>query len=231
MKLKEKTISKNEFSSIYPIFFNDLIEYYPILIKKKNSIDYNNSIVDNLETIIKDEILNNENYLKNWSNGFLLNMKKKLNLEDVYPTTAGFVPNLSGMIKLKVFDNIRIELHFYKSLINNYFNIEILKINTKKKIIHKILGEKIIIGIDEIIVSPENEYKTIFEDVLDLFYNEFENSVFVPYYFDLIRIKNFKVVHKLEDNATISDAFFQKYSKFDESITVIGDIYYKLETI
>ncbi len=55
---------------------------------------------------------------------------------------------------------------------------------------------------------------------------------FLPYIFDLYKINNLDVSYKSNnEDVTVAGAFFQKYSSYDESITIIGDINYEIDRL
>ncbi|WP_298903184.1 hypothetical protein [uncultured Psychroserpens sp.] len=223
MKIKYTTITNNELLDAYPQVHYDLNYYYSIgnieSDKKALSEKINNSIVN--KTYYKDH----------WENGFIAKLKSHLDIQEIYPTTAGLVPNFSGVIKLREDGNFKTELHFYKSLINDYFTIEILELNTHKKVVHPILGEKTIVGVDTITVSPIGKYKDLFHQVLKCISQEYETSKFIPYVFDTIRLEGLNLKYKQEKNCTISSALFQKYSVYNDTIEVIGDVEFGLEIL
>jgi len=225
------TITNNELQDKYPEVHYYINSYYPVGLRKDDEKYSSFFGIQQLDSQTKSQIADKVSYKRIWELGFISKLKSSLKSKEILSTTAGLVPSFSGVIKLKETETYKTELHFYKSLINNYYSIEILDINKRKKIIHPILGEKIIIGIDTITVSPEGEYKALFNRLLEFIENEFSDSKFVPYIFDTIKVEGLEIRHKLGKNCTISDALFQKYSSYDESINLIGDIRFKLEHI
>ncbi|BCY28369.1 hypothetical protein [Flavobacterium okayamense] len=215
MKFTEIEISsiKNKF----PLIFNVLNIYYE-----------SNNGIDLINDKIEKNILNLENFNKIWKNDCFDKIEDLLKLK-VINATHGLVPNVGGKIILKNTIEESFELHFFYSLLDNFYSIQIVKIG-KINVYHPYLNIfKKGIGIKEIIVSPhENEFIDIFNKV-DLFLkNKFKDSYFVPFYFDLLRIKDFKVFYKDEINfSTISDCFFHKGFVFDFECKIIGDFNYK----
>ncbi len=229
--MKYKIITNNEFLESFPEIHYFINKHYPIGLKK-DSEKYNTySGIKKLNKKIYDNIVNSNIHDEKWINGFIDKLKSKLDMDNIFSTTAGLVPNLSGVIKIKETLNNVTELHFHKSLINNYFTIEILEIDKFKEITHPILGKKMTIGISSITTSPFGEYEDLFLKVYNSINEQFNESKFIPYIFDLIRIKGLEVPYKNDLDVTISGALFQKYSTYDNSVSLIGDINYKIDQL
>lgn len=156
----------------------------------------------------------------------------KLDFHDISGSTAGLVPNFSGVIRLKNTIESRTELHFYKSLIGNYFTIEILENIHLKEISHPVFGKRKSWAIENIIVSPVGEYEEVFLKVYQSITTKYKGVKFLPYVFDLYRITNLDVPYKSNsEQVTIDGAFFQKFSSYDKSIAIVGNIAYEIDRL
>ncbi len=230
--LKYEIIEREKLLKNFPEIYNQIEKYYGFDNNGKDSARLFSDF-PKLDNLIQKFIVDNETYMNFWENGFIKKLKEKVSSREIFATTAGFVPNLSGVIKLNTSLSKRYstELHFYKSLINNYFSIEVLEIDNQKEINHSVLGKKNVIDVCKITVSPVGEFKSLFLDVYELLNSEFDDSKFIPFYFDLMKVKGLNTIGDKNVNETVSQAFFRKYSKFDETRNVIGDINYKIDKL
>lgn len=231
MKIELKTITNAELQENYPEVHHYLNYFYPIDKDQEYEDCSTFPGLIELRNKINNSIVHSNNYQTNWENGFIKSLKNKLGITNILSSTAGLVPNLSGLIKLREESTKKIELHFYKSLINDFFTIEILEISSLKEIVHPVLGKKKTIGINSITTSPTGTFKNLFLDVYQSIVKSYPNAKFVPYIFDLIKIEQLYVPHKNVLNATVSDALFQKYSSYNNSIKIIGDIEYQINKL
>ncbi|MFL9830151.1 hypothetical protein ABS764_04730 [Flavobacterium sp. ST-87] len=207
-------------------------KYYPIGLPKEDEKYYLYSGIKELNDIIEKNIVDNEYYKKEWQVGFIEKLKTKLDFQDIRCTTAGFVPNFSGIVMLKNTIESRTELHFYKSLIGDYFTIEILENIHRKEISHPIYGKREISIPERIIVSPVGEYADNFLKVYQSIIEKYSEVKFLPYCFDLYKVNNLEVPYKSDgEEVTIAGAFFQKYSLYNNWITVVGDINYQIDKL
>ena len=224
---KSVKINIDDLSSNFSEISDCIKKYYPIGLTRENQNYFSYSGIIELNKIIKKNTAK-DYYERIWEIGFL----EKLNFQDVLGTTAGLVPNFSGVVKLKNTSESRTELHFYKCLIGNYFTIEILDNIHLKETSHPILGKRKIWTIESIIVSPVGEYEEVFLKVYQSFVEKYKGVKFLPYVFDLYKINNLEVPYKSNtEEVTVAGAFFQKYSSYDESINIIGDINYEIDRL
>ncbi len=207
-------------------------KYYPIGLKREDEKYSSYSGIKELNQIIQKNIVDDEYYKKEWNSSFLDKLKVTLDFQDIRGTTAGFVPNFSGVVMLKNTLESRTELHFYKSLIGNYFTIEILENIHRKEISHPIFGKREIWIPESIIVSPVGEYADYFIKVYQSIVEKYSEAKFLPYSFDLYKINNLEVPYKSDgEEVTIAGAFFQKYSSYNNWITIVGDINYEIDKL
>lgn len=212
----------------HPQIHQCIKKYYPIGLTREHKDYFDYSGIKELNTIIQKNILDDYYYKKEWEEGFINELKLKLNFQNVRGTTAGLVPNFSGAITLES----RTELHFYKSLIGNYFTIEILENIHPKEISHPIFGNRKIWAVENIITSPIGKYKSLFETVHQFIIDKYSDAKFLPYIFDLYKVKLLDVPYKSDgEEVTIAGAFFQKYSSYNDSINIIGDIKYEIDRL
>lgn len=207
-------------------------KYYPIGLKRGDEKYSSYSGIKELNQIIQKNIVDDEYYKHEWNNDFLDELKVTLDFQDIRATTAGLVPNFSGVVMLKNTIESRTELHFYKSLIGDYFTIEVLENIHLKEISHPIFGKKQIWIPESIIVSPIGEYEDIFLKVYQSIVEKYNEAKFLPYSFDLYKINNLEVPYKSDgEEVTIAGAFFQKYSSCNNWITIVGDINYEMDKL
>ncbi len=207
-------------------------KYYPVGLTRENKDYFDYSGIKELNAIIQKNILDDDYYKKEWEEGFINELKLKLNFQDIRGTTAGLVPNFSGAITLEKTLESRTELHFYKSLIGNYFTIEILENIHSKEISHPVFGKRKIWAIESIITSPVGEYEEVFLKVYESIIEKYKGVKFLPYVFDLYKINDLDVPYKSNnEEVTVAGTFFQKYSSYDESIIIVGDIYYEIDRL
>ncbi len=124
MRNKFVNITIDNLSDNFSEISDCIKKYYPIGLTKEDENYFSYSGIVALNKIIKKNSKKNY-YEKEWDIGFLEKLKLKLNFQDIFGTTAGLVPNFSGVVRLKNTLESRTELHFYKSLIGNYFTIEV----------------------------------------------------------------------------------------------------------
>jgi len=222
-------ISIDDLSDSFSEISDCIKKYYPIGLTREDENYFSYSGIAVLNEIIKKNSTKGY-YEKEWNNGLL--EKLKLDFHDISGTTAGLVPNFSGMIRLKNNFESRTELHFYKSLIGNYFTIEVLENIHLKEISHPVFGKRKTWAIENIIVSPVGEYEEVFLKVYQSIVEKYKGAKFLPYIFDLYKINNLDVPYKSSnEEVTIAGAFFQKFSSYENSITVIGDINYEIDRL
>lgn len=155
---------------------------------------------------------------------------------DVIGATYGLVPNYGGKVLLEQSDDLRYstELYFFVSLINNFYSIQIVysdKYSTfKRDFLPDITGY----GIKKIIVSPINEhFGDAFSQIDEMIKSKFDNSIFLPFRFDVTKLENFEVPYSpsLDFCTQISKAFFHKGIQLNEQTEIIGDIDYKIDGV
>lgn len=224
MNDKFLNISIDDLSNSFSEISDCIKKYYPIGITREDENYFSYSGIVALNEIIK------KNDEKEWNNSLL--EKLKLDFHDISETTAGLVPNFSGVIRLNNTSESRTELHFYKSLIGNYFTIEVLENMHIKEISHPVFGKRKTWAIENIIVSPVGEYEEIFLKVYQSIVGKYKGVKFLPYIFDLYKINNLVLPYKSNNEVvTIAGAFFQKFSSYEKSITIIGDINYQIDRL
>ena len=207
-------------------------KYYPIGLTREDKDYLSYSGIIEFNKLIQKNIVDNEYYKKEWEVGFLQKLKTKLDFQDIRGTTAGFVPNFSGVVMLKNTLESRTELHFYKSLIGNYFTIEVLENIHLKEISHPIFGKREIWIPESIIVSPVGEYADYFIKVYQSIVEIYNEAKFLPYCFDLYKVNNLEVPYKSDrEEVTIAGAFFQKFFCYNNSIEITGDVNYEIERL
>lgn len=228
-KLKIDTI---QLLDKHPEIYNCINKYYPIGLTRDDENYFSYPGIKVWNEIVEKNIFQAENHKKEWKTGFLENLKQKLDFKNVVDTTMGLVPNFSGIIELKDNLNSRTQLRFYKSLIGNYFTIEVLENIHLKEISHPIFGKRKIWAIESIITSPVGEYEEIFLKVYESIVEKYKNAKFLPYIFDLYTINDLDVPYKSNgEEITVAGAFFQKYSSYDDSINILGNINYEINKL
>jgi hypothetical protein len=216
-----------------PELYDCLNKYYPIGLTRDDENYFSYPGIKVWNEIVEKNIFQAENHKKEWKTGFLENFKKKLDFKNVVDTTMGLVPNFSGIIELKDNLNSRTQLRFYKSLIGNYFTIEVLENIRPKEISHPIFGKRKIWEIENIITSPVGEYETLFLKVYEAFIEKYEGIKFIPYIWDIYLLNDLDVPHTSNpgEEVSVAGAFFKKHSKYDDSINILGDIKYEINKL
>ncbi|MCO6175168.1 hypothetical protein NHF50_08915 [Flavobacterium sp. NRK F10] len=224
-----KTCKISEIIDLYPKLFESLRKYYPFEITKDKKDYYNFNGLKLLNSIIETNIISEQQFHDKWVKGFLDKIHNSTNYK-IIGATYGIVPNIGGRIILEENQDHTLELHFFVSLIENYYSIQIVKIceiqyyNSYLKIIKS--GK----GLKEIYVSPpDNKYGELFNKIDNFICSELNGAKFLPFRFDLVRIENFQVFYKdTIDYSTISDCFFHKGFLYDKDCSIFGDIDYKI---
>lgn len=230
--LKKLKIDTIQIMDNFPEIYNCIKKYYPIRSTREDENYFSYSGITALNEIIQKNIAHNECYETEWNTGFLEKLKLKLDFKEICSTTAGLVPNFSGVVRLKNDLESRTELHFYKSLIGNYFTIEVLENIHLKKTLHPIFGKRKIWAIENIITSPVGEYEEIFLKVYESIVEKYKDAKFLPYIFDIYKVNDLDVPYKTNgEEVTVAGAFFQKYSSYDDSINIVGDINYEIDKL
>ena len=209
--------------------------YYPIGLK---SVDdkYSSYIGQkNLKRLIKNNIENSENFKLRWTNGFLKKVSQETNYH-VLGATFGLVPNYGGKIILKQSDDLRFstEIHFFVSLINNLYSIQIVYSDKFTTYEREFLSDITGYGINKIIVSPiDNEFGELFLKLENLIKENFLDAKFLPFRFDLIKLNKFEVPYEYSKDfcTQISKAFFHKGKLMHEKTLIIGNIDYKIDEL
>ena len=217
----------------YPNVSYYLNQYYPIGISKNDKRYADYSGMKCLSDLIERNILNPENFNKTWQKGFLNELSNEISF-DVTGATYGLAPNFGGKILLDESEDLSrsTELLFFVSLLTNYFSIQIVEKNKFNVYEHNILGKKTGWGIDRIFVSPvQNDYLEMFKKVESFIFNKLQDSKFLPFIFDKIRIKKFEVPYKEEKDCSVSSGFFNKGFSIKENSEIIGDVKYRINEL
>ena len=149
------------------------------------------------------------------------------------------VPNYGGIIELENSNSGNIvELHFYMSFISNVYSIQIVykKNDMLIKIREGYLDDYVGVGLEKLVVSPtKDHYYNEFFIVEDLLKKEFENSIFLSYAIEKLKINNLEVTYMDKCNCTVGEAFFHKGMPLNYYIGeipfIIGDENYKINVL
>lgn len=232
---KYQILTNKEFRKAYPMVHFYLNSIYPVGLKVSDE-HYKTFIGQKVvDSLIEDNIVNSKNLNSKWTNGFLKKVSEKTNHE-VYGATFGLVPNFGGKMVLKESDDLRYstELCFFVSLLYNFYSIQIEFIDKFTTYHRPFLPDTTGYGTKKIVVSPiENKYGNLFQQIDELIISEFEDAKFLPFRFDLIKLKDFEVSHHYSSDfcTQISKAFFCKGLSINEKTEIIGDIDYKMNKV
>ncbi|WP_452219614.1 hypothetical protein [Lacinutrix salivirga] len=232
---KHEIITNYDLKQDYPNLHFYLNLYYPVGIKSSDD-KYKSYIGQkNLSRNIKDKIENNEHLKLYWTNGFLKKISQEINYQTL-DATYGLVPNYGGRIILNQSDNLRFstELQFFVSLINNFYSIQIIYSDKYTSYEHDFSINTTGYGINTIIVSPiKKKYGELFLKIENLIKEEFLDASFIPFRFNLTKLKDFEVPYEFSKDfqTSISKAFFHKGKLLHENTEIIGDIDYKIDKL
>ncbi|UJH90454.1 hypothetical protein LZ575_16760 [Antarcticibacterium sp. 1MA-6-2] len=127
-----------------------------------------------------------------------------------------------------------IELHYYVSLLNNYFSIQLVETGSMMHFPKKYVPNSFGTGTKKITVSPvPGPYQSLFLELENYLAANLTDGVFIPFIFDTLQLEGFQVAYKecVEDECFISDAFFHKLFTTHFKTEIIGDIKYKIQDI
>jgi hypothetical protein len=225
-----ESITNNELKKTYPKLGKIINYYYPIGIKNEDP-SYNEYIgILSLKGKIENNILNNEVFISKWDKDFFGELEKRINCK-VVGATLGLVPNVGGFIELYQSEDLRYyhQLHFYVSLINNYFSIQFAK--TDKYMVYS--NGNIGWGIEELVVSPvDGYYKKLFLEIENYIRESFPNAKYLPYSIDRLKLNGLQVTYSILENCEIGRAFFHKFlPDLNEPKKIIGDINYRINEL
>lgn len=212
-------------------------EYPNVFLKLNKFYNFNNSNIkvklNLLNSIIEEKILNKENYKSSWEMSFLDKLSKTINY-DVIGATYGLGPSLGGKIIINKDKDSKktIELIFFISLLTNYYSIQIVNID-KYFLKNEYFIKKEAWGVNKIIVSPlEDDLGKLFISVENFILSEIKDAKFLPFKFDMIKIKDFQVNYKfVKDYSSVSDGFFSKGIVLHDNTEIIGYINYKFHNL
>lgn len=221
-------ITIKELKKKYPNLANTIDYYYPIGIKMEDPIykEYVGNQI--LNSIIEENILNNEIFVSRWEKDFLGELEKRINRK-IIGATLGLVPNIGGLIELYESDDLceLHQIHFYVSLIKNYYSIQFVKSNKYMKHQRGNIGW----GAEELIVSPvDNYYKELFLEIENYIREKLPDAKFLPYSIECLKLEGLQVNYSVLEDCEIGRGFFHKFFAY-EAKKVIGDINYRIEEI
>lgn len=222
------SITIKELKKLYPNLANTLDFYYPIGIKQEDPI-YNKYVgTQVLNSIIEENIVNNEIFVSRWEKDFLGELEKRIN-HKIIGATLGLVPNIGGLIELYESDDLRNlhQIHFYVSLLKNYYSIQIIKSYKYMKQENGDIGW----GAEELIVSPvEGFYKELFLEIENYIKEKLPDSKFLPYSIDKLKLEGLQVNYSFLEDCEIGRGFFHKFFAY-ESIKISGDPDYRINEL
>ncbi|MCX2678381.1 hypothetical protein OOZ15_00360 [Galbibacter sp. EGI 63066] len=149
------------------------------------------------------------------------------------------VPNYGGIIELDDSNpQYKVELHFYKSFLNNVYSVQLVYLNNQMTIKRdeEYLGDFIGAGVEKLVVSPmKGYYNKEFELVEDFLNCKFTNSIFLPYSVEKLRLKNLEITYHDKPDCQIGEAFFSKGMPnnfyWDKIPNIVGNENYKLKEL
>ncbi len=207
----------------YVELYETIQEHYPIGISAKyEGIDKLRQI-KNLTRKINGGALRKTN-LKKW-NVYLDRLSKVFPSYKITRNTI-IQPTYGGIVEIQRQDGEQIitkELHFYKSLLGNYYTI--LGIDR----IHYYRNELYYMRFDPIVtISPFDDYEIGFKMLRDQMKDDYPDYKYVPYFIGTLKIRGLSAIYsETEGDSTINEALFvnHDYSKYN----YIGDWKYGYE--
>jgi len=218
-------MNQEELKLKYPNFFALIEEYYGADERPKKI----------LEELILDRLGNKKKFRKNWTNGIL----KAIGEEIGYPTqglTFGFIPNYGGMAEFSetLGDDKKIitQIQFYISLLRNVYTIQITEIEEVTRhnsfLNHEVQNQTL----KEIWVSPSHpKYNDIFLKIESYMDRTLDNSIFLPYSIQQIRLNEIIMPHTSNEDNKVEDAFFRKILPLNQDFSILGDPDYRINEL
>jgi hypothetical protein len=174
-----------------------------------------------LESVIVTNIHNSSDFKTRWGS-FTKTIENKIQ-KPVTETTYGQAPCFSGYAQLQTFsadDFTRVkELHIFVSLVGPYYTV------TGRDRNEVAVGKDIFHSTNYLVVSPENEYAGIFNEVCLEIEAHFEGFRFIPFAFCRQPVTGVYIPHADENPNCVFHALFNDH--IDLSSRTIGDEYYK----
>jgi hypothetical protein len=191
--------------SDYLTIYEALKNYYPIGIKKLDPRMFNDYPGrKELEKVIVDNIHNPTHFKERWED-FTKEIATGIGKE-IIGTTYGQQPCFSAYVLLETstLDNLTRtkEIHFFVSLIGPFYTI-IGKDNSTVKV-----GHSHFYATNYLVVSPENEYATVFSQLCERIEKRFKGYRFVSFTACQSRIEHLNVYNAEEDRNTVFDGLF-----------------------
>lgn len=210
----------------YNKIYEAIKHVYPIGIRREQkNMYFSYAGLKELEDILVDNIHNGNHFTEKWVN-FTKQIEKQIDKE-IIGTTLGQAPSFSSYVLLNTTslnDLTRTkELHFFVSLVGPFYtiigqDITVIKINEHKTFTNT----------NYLVVSPESEFASIFEQLCNQIETQFKSYRFVP--FDICKqtIEGLYVYYSDENLHAVFNALFN--DQIDLSIDrTLGNSFYKSE--
>jgi len=233
--LNYETINNKELKIRYPAIHFALNRYYPVGLKALSE-EYSSFIgYKSLVQLIVRNIEHPEYMKKQWDDGFLKELSSVTGFS-VEGATYGYAPNFGGRIVLEQSNDLRYStsLCFYYSFIHNFYSIHIEYSDKFITYQRNHLPNTTAQGNLKLMVSPvKGEYQELFNQVEKLMCVRFNNPKFIPFRFDITKLKDFETPTSvsLDFSTPISDAFFHKCKLLNGGTEIIGDVDYRMDEI
>lgn len=206
----------------WPVYYA-IRNIYPIGIER-NEVDLFLKFAgkQELEDLIVDNIHNETNFHSRWET-FEARLAEATG-KQVTGTTYGQAPSFSANIELETIElpdrTIFKEVYFAVSLIGPFYTVLGRDRSLVRLSEHRFYG-----GTNYLVVSPEDEYRTLFELVCLNIEQQFKGYRFVPFEILTQRLKGLSVYYSDEPADKIFDALFNQ--QVDLSAQYIGDTFHK----
>ncbi len=225
---KEIIMSSKKFGKLYPRIFSDLSFFYDFESRDPN---HNGDSLpqERLDSLIQNNLLTDNYYDEFWTNGVCQRLTNRLGMNVI--ASSGLTPDWGAYIPLenKFDNNLNYTLYLYLSFIRGYYFVLISEFSWLKDIESSIYPINPLI-ISSLTISPTGVYKREFIEVMSFIEEEFDDAKFLPFIFELIKIKDFRVGYLDDNNCSVHDAFFAKYeNKYHKDIVLTGDSKFGLE--
>lgn len=205
--------------------YDSIKRFYPIGVKKDESrLYYSYPGLEELEAIIVDNIHDDKHFEDRWEH-FTRQIETELSKE-IIGTTYGQAPSFSSFVLLEQasLDNLTRtkELHFFVSLVGPYYSVIGVDTNTVKVL------ERRYRSISYLVVSPENEFASVFHLLCDRIEDRFKGYRFLPFELCKQKIDGLSVRYTDKNLSTVFHALFNDHIELNTWMT-IGNNYYKSE--
>ena len=188
-----------------------------------------------LHAVILEKIANPNNYKKYWTDGVLKTISNSIG-HQVYGRTVGFVPNYGGSIEfLTDLGNDKkaiTQIHFYVSLLNDVYTIQINEIEEQIQKIEMLDKFMPVQKLKEIWVSPSNHrYADLFLKIESILEETLHKPIFLPYSVQKMELNGIQIPNVHNNTVYVEDAFFKKILPLNQDYIIKGNPKYRISEL